>query len=463
MCQQITFLSLAEYNFKTLAGLTKDEDKLKPKHYIVIIIAQILKTARQNNWGLCIKNGFVYLYNGTHWCELSSAELQTFLGESAENMGFDKYNSRFYAFRDQLSKQFLAAANLPKPDTDSNVVLLNLLNGTMEVGMQTQTLRAPQQKDFLTYLLPFEYNDFATAPKFQAFLDRVQPDVNNQLILAEFLAYLFVKSKTLKLEKTLLLYGGGANGKSVFFEIVNALLGGNENVCSYSLQSLTDDTGYFRAKLANKLVNYASEISGKLQISIFKQLVSGEPVEARLPYGEPFTLTDYAKLIFNCNGLPQDTEQTHAFFRRFLIVPFNITIPEMEQNKSLAAEIISTELSGVFNWVLDGLKRLLKQKDFTVSEAVNEQIEQYKVQSDSVKQFLNDEGYMKSAMKTTPLKHLFYDYRKYCEASGYRSCSIRTVGDRLKNAGFVTERKNYGMAVYAEKPNDLEAFADSLE
>jgi hypothetical protein len=57
---------------------------------------------------------------------------------------------------------------------------------------------------------------------------------------------------------------------------------GIDNVSSYSLQSLTNDNGYFRAKLANKLVNYASEINGKLEASIFKAMVSGEPVEARL-------------------------------------------------------------------------------------------------------------------------------------------------------------------------------------
>ena len=157
------------------------------------------------------------------------------------------------------------------------------------------------------------------------------------------------------------MYGTGANGKSVFFEVVQALLG-SDNVSSYSLQSLTNDNGYFRAKLANKLVNYASEINGNLETSIFKQMVSGEPVEARLPYGQPFTLTQYAKLIFNCNELPKDVEHTNAYFRRFLIVPFDVTIPPDEQDKTLHTKIIDNELSGVFNWVLEGLDRLLKQK-----------------------------------------------------------------------------------------------------
>jgi putative DNA primase/helicase len=271
------------------------------------------------------------------------------------------------------------------------------------------------------------------------------------MILAEYLGYLFIKPSTLKLEKTLLLYGGGANGKSVFFEVVNALLGGNENVSNFSLQSLTNDNGYFRAMLANKLVNYASEISGKLETNIFKQLVSGEPVEARLPYGKPFTIYNYAKLIFNCNELPKDVEQTTAFFRRFLIIPFEITIPESQQDKELSKKIITSELSGVFNWVLEGLKRLLEQKKFTHSEAVEKQLEDYRLQSDSVQLFLIDEGIEKSVTETIEFSILFEQYKKYCTDSGYHFCSKKKFSERLKNVNFLIERRNSGLIVYVKK------------
>ena len=436
-------------DFRELAGST-GEEKLQGKHFLVISIEQILLVARQNNWGICTFQDFVYLYNGAYWNVLEQKELQTFLGDAAEKLGVEKISSRVYFFREQLYKQFLAVANMPTPE-QQNKVLINLKNGTFEISPEQQVLRPPQQKDFLKYQLHFEFTPTAKATLFETFLNRVQPDKKRQMILAEYLGYLFIDPSTLKLEKTLLLFGGGANGKSVFFEIVNALLGGNENVSSYSLQSLTDGTGYYRAMLANKLVNYASEINGKLEVSIFKQLVSGEPVEARLPYGTPFVLTKYAKLIFNCNELPKDVEQTHAFFRRLLIIPFEITIPEKEQDRQLSAKIIKSELSGVFNWVLEGLKRLLAQNNFTDSESVNNQIEQYKLQSDSVKQFLHDEGYTKSIDQFIPLKDLFKQYRSYCYDNGYHACSLRTVSERLKNNEYTMERKNYGWVVFAQK------------
>ena len=65
----------------------------------------------------------------------------------------------------------------------------------------------------------------------------------------------------------------------------------------------------------------------------------------------------------------------------------------MEQDKELSKKIIDHELSGVFNCVLEGLRRLLLQKGFTFSDAVDHQIENYKLLSDKVKLFLNDERF----------------------------------------------------------------------
>ena len=443
--------SIQQIDFREEVGLTGDDQKLAKKHYLVCCIEYILEIAHDNNWGICRNHDFIYLYNGAYWSVFDNAEFENFLGHAAERMGIDKYDARHYSFRQQLYKQFLSTANLPKPEQSDNVVLVNLGNGTFEISKSKQQLRLPDRNDFLTYQLPFSYDPKATCPLFMNYLNTVQPDLDRQKILAEYLGYLFIKTSTLKLEKTLLLYGSGANGKSVFFEVVNALLGGNENVSSYSLQSLTNDNGYFRAMLANKLVNYASEINGKLETSIFKQLVSGEPVEARLPYGEPFTLTNYAKLIFNCNELPKDVEQTQAYFRRFLIVPFDVTIQEALQDKELSRKIIDNELSGVFNWILEGLKRLLLQKTFTHSEAVKNQLELYKKQSDSVQMFLDEEGYEKSIDVYEEFKTIFSLYRYYCSESGYRSVSKKTFSERLKNIGIETVRKNQGIVVYLKK------------
>lgn len=436
-----------EIDFQKEANTDK---KLRNKHYVVITVEKILELAKKQNWGLCKRHDFIYLFNGAYWSQLEEDELKGFLGTAAEEMGVNKLDSKYHRFRDELLKQFKSLAHLPAPDHPDDVVLINLENGTVEINPLKEepvSLRKPDQDDFLTYQLPFEYNATSEAPRFQEYLDRVLPDGDLQKLLAEYIGYVFVRSSILKLEKALLLYGTGGNGKSVFFEVVNALLGGN-NVSNFTLKNLTDSKGYHRAKLANILVNYASEIDGQMDTALFKQLVSGEPVEARLPYGDPFTLTDYAKLIFNCNELPSDVEHTNAYFRRFMIVPFEITIPENEQDKELSKKIIDNELDGVFNWVLDGLKRLLDQKGFTKSEEVERQKEKYKRNSDTVLSFVDECDYEKSFTLHTRLSELYKEYRNYCEFDGYYPVSKRKFSRRLKNGSYKVERKEFGNVVY---------------
>ena len=167
----------SKVDFRELAGLENEDDKLKAKHFLVCSIEQILQTAIQNNWGLCKNLDFVYLYNSAYWSMLDKAELQMFLGEAAERLGVYKFDARVYHFREQLFKQFLSFANLPKPEQKAETVLINLKNGTFEITPTKQYLRPQQRQDFLTYQLPFEYNQQATAPTFQHYLNTVLPDI----------------------------------------------------------------------------------------------------------------------------------------------------------------------------------------------------------------------------------------------------------------------------------------------
>lgn len=430
----------------------QDGLKLKNNHYLVLAIDHILKEAKKNNWEICKKNDAIYLFNGCYWKEVDRDEFEKFLGDAAEKLGVPVFSAKHYQFREQLYKQFMSTAYLPNPKENTDNVLINLENGTLEIDTSGINLRSFSSSDFIRYQLPFPLDRETKAPLFENYLDQVLPDKQSQHVLLEYLAFLFIKhgSKAMKEEKALILYGTGANGKSVFFEIVNALLG-EHNISSYSLQSLTNENGYYRAKIADKIVNYASEINGKLEASIFKQLVSGEPVEARLPYGQPFILKQYAKLIFNCNELPKDVEQTHAYFRRFMIIPFTITIPPDQQDKDLHTKIISSEMSGILNLVIEALHRLIKQKKFSECDAARIAIEQYKIQSDSVKMFIADLEVMTTVSTVTPLKDLFFEYRQYCYESGLRECSLKTFAERMRNSGFETTRKSYGMVINATK------------
>ena len=352
-----------------------------------------------------------------------------------------------------------------EPEIDKRKVLINLQNGTFEINNGETKKRDFNPKDFLTYQLPFSYDPAATAPIFQKYLDKVLPDAEKQKVVAEYLGYVFIRhgSNVLKEERTLILYGSGANGKSVLFEVVRSLLG-TENISSYSLESLTDANGYFRAMIDTKLLNYASEISSRMDPDRFKNLVSGEPIEARHPAGRAMQIEQYAKLMFNCNALPKAKgDLTNAFFRRFLIVPFDVTIPEAEQNKNLHTEIIESELAGVFNWILAGLKRLLDQKRFSKCTASDEALKNYKIESDTISLWMAEDGYSIAENKKqfSEAKQLYYEYTNYCDLSGFKALDKIAFGNNLQQlkvlkASGSGNKLMYGITkFYAEKVNLL--------
>jgi len=436
-------------DFREYANITDEKDKLLKKHYLVSVIEILLDNASKNNFNLCRKNEMIYLFNSEYWENIDIEQFKDFLGRVALKMGVQKFDAKLHTFRDDLYKQFIADAGLKEIKSNYNTTIINLKNGTFEITPNKQFLRKFKQSDFMTYQLPFNYDKNATAPLFQKFLDRVLPEEELQNILAEYLGSVFVKSQILKLEKVLLLYGTGANGKSVVFDIMKALLGEN-NMCAYSLQSITDSNSYYRSNLSNKLLNYSSEINGKLEAQTFKQLASGEPIEVNVKYKDPYIMTDYAKLMFNTNELPKQVENTNAFFRRFIIIPFRVTITDDEKDTKLAEKIIDNELSGVFNWVLNGLKRILINQDFTDCDISKKEVLQFRKESDSVLMFLEENNYKTSATNRTNRTELYQKYQAHCIDFGNRPLSAGRFYTRLKNTGFIESSSNGIRYIYIE-------------
>jgi putative DNA primase/helicase len=98
--------------------------------------------------------------------------------------------------------------------------------------------------------------------------------------------------------------------------------------------------------------------------------------------------------------------------------------------------------------VLDGLDRLLKQKRFTYCEAVKQAVEQYKTESDSVKMFINENGYKKHVKDYRLIKELYLEYKGFCVEDGYRPVKKSNFIKRLKACGILVERLNLGNVAY---------------
>ena len=445
--------SISPIDFRKLAGevyVLDDTKKLEPKHYLVPVTDIVLEKSKKLGYSLAKYNGIIYVFNGCFWVTISEDKLKRFLGESASKMGIDLIESKYFRYRENLLSQFYSSAYFESPETSKDKVLINLKNGTFEVTEKNQFLRVFNPEDFMRYQLSFSYDTTATAPLFHKYLDRVLPEKELQNILAEYIGYVFVKN--IKLEKVLFLYGGGNNGKSVFYEVLLKLIG-IENMTSHSMALLNNEN--YRSDLDGKLLNYGSEIKEGLESDIFKLLASGEPIGAKRLYKDPFTMRDYAKLMFNANKLPQNIEHSQAYFRRILIIPFLVDVTPEEKDIHLHKKIIDKELSGVFNWVLLGLDRILKNKDFTYSKTSSTFLENYKKESDEVLMFLDEKNYMPCFNGgSTGLTKLFEEYRLYCSAFGYYADNLKKFRNRLETNKLKVKKTKDGLFVSVIKSSN---------
>lgn len=398
-----------------------------------------------------------YLFNGKYWMAIGDSFIKNLVRSILVAIGYDPVEAQTNGLGELLIKTFWTTA--PKaPERDNNRILINLANGTLEIMPSGEIKQIPFNRDnFLLYCLPYQYQPQANCSKFIKYLDRVLPDKASQAVLQELLGSIFVKN--IKLEKMGILLGSGANGKSVLLDIVTALLGTN-NVSQMDLKSLTTDANApnNRAQLMGKLLNFAPEINAKGEQShdLIKRLSSGEAVQAKILYKDTFTMTDYAKLIFNANSLPTDVEHTHGYFRRFLIVDFDQTISDAEKDPQLASKIIKDELPAVLNWVIEGAQRLQKNKQFSQCKKSEDILEHYKLDSDAVALWLADRNYVPHDYLTKLLKDLYVDFQKYSHESGLKCPSDRTMSKRLKLLKFKVEKPSgYPSKVYITVNNNI--------
>lgn len=445
------------YSLESIAILTELEcvrRKIQPINFmeermadcIVKVVNETKRACKEMGTGIIENPTGTYIYNGKFWDKVDKKALAILVAALSTKMGINPTTAQRSKYIEDIQKQISCSCYLNFPDTPEGTTIINLNNGELHIKNGKTKLKPHNIGSFQTYILPYNYDPNATCPIFDKYLEEVLPDNELRNVVQEYIGYLFITG--LKLEKALFLSGGGFNGKSVLIEVLTAMLGKN-NITNYSLESLTRNDGRYIPMIANKLANLCTDIGRTIEDAAkFKQLVSGEPIEGRALYQNPEIFSKYAKLIFSMNDLPIVTDQSKGFYRRFLIVPFSVTIPKDKADKTLHVKIIKSELPGVLNWVLAGLDRLVKQGDFSEAKAVDEQMTEFRRAADNVAMFLHEKGYEPSINNKVVFSELFLEYQKYCIESGYHATAKRVFQSRINQLGVET-KTGTGNKLYA--------------
>lgn len=153
-------------------------------------------------------------------------------------------------------------------------------------------------------------------------------------------------------------------------------------------------------------------------------LSGGGTVSAEFKFHDRFQFKNYAKLVFSCNKVPESPDDTTAFFRRWVIINFPNQFLEgdLKTDPNILKKLtIPSELSGFFNWAIEGLKRLLQNGKFSNAKSVEETREQYIRASDPVKAFAMDRIEFKAGSVITK-DQVYKAFIEYCEKMKLPTC-----------------------------------------
>lgn len=415
--------------------------QVKDKEMAVIVCNNLLKFTNELGFPIRRVESIFYIFDGICWKIYSNDLIQIFLAEVASVFGVDEIRAQCSDFQELLLQQFQTATKFSFPSKGGYTVKVNLKNGTFVFDGKQWELRTFDYNDYLTYCLPFVYDEGAEAPQFDKFLSRCFPGDEIQNFIAECFGYC-LGGTYLNLEKAFFFYGSGANGKSVLCRIMEAMFG-EENVSHVSLPDLCDQSGTSIPELAGKIANFCTETDwNKFNESKFKALISGEKVTSKKLYENPIQSAVSCKFIFCLNNIPTRLKSLQATIRRCSFIECKVIIPEEERDSRLAEKIIETELPGIFNWVLKGLERLLKRGRFDEPKSVREATENVKLSSLAVKLFLDDENWSSDSENKVLLKELYRQYVVYANSSGYKPLPKNVFSEQLRDLDFRVDRSS---------------------
>src|SRR5690606_7590842 len=185
----------------------------------------------------------------------------------------------------------------------------------------------------------------------------------------------------------------------------------------------------------------------KLDVAVVKQWTGGEPITARFLYGREFEFKPIGALWFYGNHKPKIEDTTESIWRRALLVPFLVQIPEDEQDpRYQTGEIFRDELPGILRWAVEGAGEYL-ERGLNPPETVKAATREYRQESDLVGQYLAErcEQDPRFACRASVI---YADFKKWCEESGERVPTQTTFGRRLAERGFGREKSGSGHTVW---------------
>lgn len=261
-----------------------------------------------------------------------------------------------------------------------------------------------------------------------------------RMLLEEAIGYCFYRRN--ELAAAFFIDGVGSNGKSTFYKMLNCMLGKN-NVSDLDITQIGKN--FMTINLYEKLANIGDDITKchlvSNELAVFKKLVTGDAMTVDVKNENAFTFSNYAKMFFACNGMPNLTSDT-AVMRRIKIIPFKAKFTPGSANfDDTISDKLTTQsaMEYLIQLGIAGLKRVLANRNFTECDEVKEALKDYEKAVDSGIAFIEDIGPDEIIGKTSDDLRVLY--QKFIEDNGIKfPLTLKTVASTLKSKYGITSK-----------------------
>lgn len=216
---------------------------------------------------------------------------------------------------------------------------------------------------FTTTSVPYGYDPATTCPQWLAFLKEVFGDDTESIqAIQEWAGY--VLSGRTDLQKGIQLIGPPRSGKGTIARILEKLIG-KENSTGTTLGDIGRQFGLASLVGKSLCVIGDAHMENRAMASIVTRLlmIMGEDtITVDRKNRSEWEGKMSARMMMLANKPPKFSDASGAIVSRWITVKFTQSF-EGREDETLEASL-TTELPGIFNWALDGLKRLTERGRF---------------------------------------------------------------------------------------------------
>lgn len=327
---------------------------------------------------------------------------------------------------------------IERDSINTEQLLINVRNGMYDVTLNTLRPHHPKYKS--TIQLNVKYNSSALCPNILKFMQEVVSS-EDMLVLLQYTGYSCIQD--IKQQRALVIEGPMQNGKSTFIDLVCNMVG-QENVAEQSIQSLNTDR-FAKAQLNGRLINMFPDLPKKklYDNSVFKMLTTDLWIDGEEKYVRKFRFKNTIHQIYSANQLPDvDDPDELAFFRRWIIITFPNSFSGKNADKNMLEKLTTeTEISGLFNIAMIGLRELLSHDMFCYTQNVKDIQMRYLSKSNPVLAFVSN--FVEYSDTDIIKQDLYIAFADWCKSQNITPTIANNIfGQKIKELHYESGRSS---------------------